>query len=764
MFRALHTNGYVVERSQLSAIDPSTGRGLPDRYVEGTCPICGYDGARGDQCDNCGNQLDPQDLVNPRSKIDGKPPQFVESAQFFLELPAFVDALGSWLQTREGWRPNVLAFSKNLVDDLKPRAITRDLDWGVPVPLPGWQDRGDKRLYVWFDAVIGYLSASVEWARRSGEPEAWREFWSPESESYYFMGKDNVVFHSVIWPSILLGAPGPAGVRRPRRCQRGRQLSEFLTMEGRKFSSSRSVVIYVRDVLERYGADALRYYLAAAGPESSDTDFTWEQFVTRNNTELVGGVGQPRQPHGVDGGEEQRRDPGAGRAARRRPRGAGRLAGRLRPASGSCSGATSRRRPSARRCASSARPTGTWPTPRRGSSRRTSPRRDTVLHVALQLVDDAKTLLTPFLPDSSDAVHALLGGTGRVERMPELQEVEDLDGGPGYPVLTGDYAQRRRGLGVAADHARHADRAADAAVPQARPVGGRRGAGAARGGRSEQEHRNGAAGHHAAAAPEPLAVPVAGQPLPPRHRRRPGRTTALGRRARPVGRRRGGAGRRRPAVVALGGGRGGRARRRRRGRRAAPERGRARARRPTRRCARSRRWPRCRRSPPWGRPGSTTTARRPRAGPRRRSPSGRTSPSPSGTARRWSSTTATATTTSSACCCRRARPDRVVFHCFSGGPDLARTCAEHGWAMSFAGPVTFKPNDDLRAAAALAPAELLLVETDAPFLTPVPHRGRPNAPYLVPLTVRALAAARGRRRGRRCAPGSAANGRRLLGV
>ncbi|MDX6266869.1 MAG: methionyl-tRNA synthetase, partial [Frankiales bacterium] len=296
LFLALHKNGYVTERSQLSAIDAATGRGLPDRYVEGTCPICGYDGARGDQCDNCGNQLDPQDLINPRSKIDGKPPKFVESAQFFLELPAFAEALGSWLQTRVDWRPNVLKYSTNLVEEMKPRAISRDLDWGVPIPLPGWEDRNDKRLYVWFDAVIGYLSASVEWARRTGTGDEWKEFWTGGSaDSFYFMGKDNVVFHSVIWPSILLGAsgkpqgsPGPYGeLDLPSEVVS----SEYLTMEGRKFSSSRSVVIYVRDVLERYGPDALRYYLAAAGPESSDTDFTWEQFVTRNNTELVAGWG-----------------------------------------------------------------------------------------------------------------------------------------------------------------------------------------------------------------------------------------------------------------------------------------------------------------------------------------------------------------------------------------------------------------------------------------------------------------------------------------
>src|SRR3954471_8538234 len=297
LFKGLYDNGYVVERSQLSAIDSATGRGLPDRYVEGTCPICGYDGARGDQCDNCGNQLDPQDLINPRSKIDGKAPTFVESAQFFLELPAFAEAIGSWLQTRKDWRPNVLKFSNNLIEDLKPRAITRDLEWGVPIPLPGWSDRDDKRIYVWFDAVIGYLSASVEWARRTGDDDAWRQWWQEDAASYYFMGKDNVVFHSVIWPAILLGyngegAPaGNAGSMGKLALPSEIVSSEFLTMEGRKFSSSRSVVIYVRDVLERYGADALRYFLAAAGPESSDTDFTWDQFVTRNNTELVAGWG-----------------------------------------------------------------------------------------------------------------------------------------------------------------------------------------------------------------------------------------------------------------------------------------------------------------------------------------------------------------------------------------------------------------------------------------------------------------------------------------
>src|ERR1700709_2642706 len=282
----------------MGAISPSTGRTLPDRYVEGTCPICGYDGARGDQCDNCGNQLDPADLINPRSKINGETPKFIETEHFLLDLPAFAESLGSWLSPRTDWRPNVLKFATNLVNDLKPRAITRDLDWGVPVPLDGWRDRPDKKLYVWFDAAGGSLSAPIEWAKRTGHPDAWRPFWQgPDAKGYYFMGKDNIVFHAEIWPAMLFGysgigakdgTPGRLGaLNRPFEVVS----SEFLTMEGRKFSSSRNVVIYVGDLLSRYDADALRYYLAMAGPENQDTDFTWTEFVRRNNDELVAGWG-----------------------------------------------------------------------------------------------------------------------------------------------------------------------------------------------------------------------------------------------------------------------------------------------------------------------------------------------------------------------------------------------------------------------------------------------------------------------------------------
>src|ERR1700756_1458482 len=299
MFTTLLRNGYIFPKTTLGAISPSTGRTLPDRYIEGTCPICGYPSARGDQCDNCGNQLDPTDLINPVSKINGETPQFVEQEHYFLDLPAFTDALSAYLKSKEGhWRQNVLRFSLNLLDDLQPRAITRDLDWGVPVPLDGWRDRNDKRIYVWFDAVIGYLSASIEWARRTGDPDAWRAWWNDENaEAYYFMGKDNIVFHAEIWPAMLLGyagrgskggSPGSLGALD---LPTGVVPSEFPPREGRKVSPSRAVVIYVRGFLERYDVDALRYYVAVAGPENQDTDFTWSEFVRRNNDELVAAWG-----------------------------------------------------------------------------------------------------------------------------------------------------------------------------------------------------------------------------------------------------------------------------------------------------------------------------------------------------------------------------------------------------------------------------------------------------------------------------------------
>ncbi|RJL33263.1 methionine--tRNA ligase [Bailinhaonella thermotolerans] len=451
IFKGLYANGYIFAKTAMGAISPSTGRTLPDRYIEGTCPLCGYDGARGDQCDNCGNQLDPEQLINPRSRINGETPVFVETEHFFLDLPAFADALGTYLQSKQGqWRPNVLKFSLNLLDDLQPRAISRDLDWGVPIPLEGWEDRGDKRLYVWFDAVVGYLSASIEWAARTGDPDAWRAWWqNPDAQGYYFMGKDNIVFHAEIWPAMLMGyngqgdkggRPGPLGaLNLPTEVVS----SEFLTMEGRKFSSSRQVVIYVRDFLERYDADSLRYYIAAAGPETQDTDFTWSEFVRRNNDELVATWGNlvnrsisfAAKNIGAIPGPGELTD--ADRALLERGRAAfGRVGAELeRSRFKNAIGETFAVIGDANKYLSDHAP---W------KLRESDPERmRTILHVALQLVSDAKSLLTPFLPASSTKVHEMLGGEGLWTGMPELRTVSEPDG-PDYSVLMGDYDGQAR--------------------------------------------------------------------------------------------------------------------------------------------------------------------------------------------------------------------------------------------------------------------------------------------------------------------------------
>src|SRR6201992_1419497 len=446
IFSGLYRNGYIFPKVTLGAKSPSTGRTLPDRYIEGTCPICRTPSPRGHRGDDCGTQLDPVDLIEPRSRINGETPEFVEEEHFFFDLPAFAEVLGNWLQTKRGqWRPNVLRFSPNLLTARKPRAYTRDLDWGVPVPLDGWRDRPDKRIYVWFDAVVGYLSASIEWAQRSGDPDAWRAWWqSPDAESYYFMGKDNIVFHSEIWPAMLLGYDGE-GDKGGRPGALGRLnlpsevvASEFLTMEGRKFSSSRQVVIYVRDFLERYDVDALRYYVAVAGPETHDTDFTWSEFVRRNNDELVATWGNLVNRAVSFAAKNIGSVPAAGDLTD-----ADRAL--LATTAGAFASVGDQLAPSrfkfaindAMRAVGEANKYFSEQAP--WKLRTSDPERmRTVLHVTLQAIADAKTLLTPFLPRSSQTVHEMLGGTGEWSGLPRIETVDE-EGGPSYPVITGDY-------------------------------------------------------------------------------------------------------------------------------------------------------------------------------------------------------------------------------------------------------------------------------------------------------------------------------------
>ncbi len=294
IFLALEKNGYLyTERSQ-QWYNPLEKRFLPDRYVEGTCYICGYPNARGDQCDNCGNLLDANQLIDPRSKTDGSTPELRETEHFYLDLAQLQPALVEFLRQREAyWRPNVLrqSLGQILASGLHGRAITRDLDWGIPVPVDGWDG---KRLYVWFEAVIGYLSASIEWAQLSGEPDDWHDWWySSAARAYYFIGKDNIPFHAVIWPAQLHGAKGlfdqlfQDGSGRALNLPYDIPANEFMNLEGQKISGSRNWAVYGLDFLSRYDPDALRYYLTATMPESRDSDWDWADFVRRNNDELV---------------------------------------------------------------------------------------------------------------------------------------------------------------------------------------------------------------------------------------------------------------------------------------------------------------------------------------------------------------------------------------------------------------------------------------------------------------------------------------------
>ena len=282
-FLRLKEQGYIYPDTMLLAHCSGCDRFLPDRYVEGTCPHCANQRARGDQCDNCGHTLDPIDLVEPYCSICGDTPEFRDSEHFFLKLSAFQEPLLEWINQQHHWRPNVANGTRSFLQGgLKDRAITRDLTWGVPLPLDGYEE---KRIYVWFEAVIGYLSAAVEWASRNGHPDDWQNYWKDENtRTYYFIGKDNIPFHSIIWPAMLMGY---GGLNLPYDVP----ANEFLSLEGLKFSTSQNWAVWVPDYLDRYDPDPLRYLLSINMPESGDTDFSWSEFVRRNNDELVATYG-----------------------------------------------------------------------------------------------------------------------------------------------------------------------------------------------------------------------------------------------------------------------------------------------------------------------------------------------------------------------------------------------------------------------------------------------------------------------------------------
>lgn len=290
IFLKLLERGYLYREVQKRPYSTTEERFLEDRYVEGTCPICGYENARGDQCDNCGSLLNAVDLINPRSKTDGSTPILKETEHYFFDLGLFRDQLSDYLSSKgDFWRPTVFNETISKVKEQHGRPITRDVNWGIPVPLddPVWSP---KRLYVWFEAVIGYLSASVEWANVTGQPDAWKQWWyNPDARIYNFMGKDNVIFHTIIWPAELLGVTGlyNDGDDTPINLPYDVTANQYLNLEGSKLSKSRKWFVPMPELLDGFDADAVRYYLTAVMPELRDTDWKWDDFEARNNNELL---------------------------------------------------------------------------------------------------------------------------------------------------------------------------------------------------------------------------------------------------------------------------------------------------------------------------------------------------------------------------------------------------------------------------------------------------------------------------------------------
>jgi methionyl-tRNA synthetase len=294
IFLALKENGFLYTETRPQWYSPKANRFLPDRYVEGTCYICGFEGARSDQCDKCGNVLEPEKLLDPRSKADGSTPELRDTEHFFLDLSKLEPEVTAFLRARQHyWRETVIGQSLGQIESegLKPRPITRDLEWGIPVPVEGWQG---KCIYVWFEAVIGYLSAAIEAAQINGNPEAWKDWWvSPEGKAFYFIGKDNMFFHTAFWPAQLMGAGEKfleifsEETDQPLNLPYDVPANQFMNLEGQKISGSRNWAVWGSDFLTRYDPDPLRFYLTTNMPETKDTDWDWKEFVERNNNSLV---------------------------------------------------------------------------------------------------------------------------------------------------------------------------------------------------------------------------------------------------------------------------------------------------------------------------------------------------------------------------------------------------------------------------------------------------------------------------------------------
>ncbi len=437
IFLNLLNKGLLYTEVQKQFYSETLRRFLPDRYVEGICPHCGYKEARGDQCDNCGRLLDALELGSPRCKIDGSVPVIRETEHFFFDLPKLEPAVLDYLnREKDHWRPNVIKFSRNYVQGgLKGRAITRDLDWGIPLPLKDEKYEG-KRIYVWFEAVMGYLTASIEWARRYGQTEQWRDWWyDPAALTYYFLGKDNIPFHTVIWPAELIGVDSLYEERPERHLNLPYDVpaNEFMNIEGNQASKSRNWAIWVPDILNRYDPDAIRFYMASVLPESNDSDFSWNDFVQRNNNELVatwgnlahrvlsftykhfGAVPEPGELDDID------------RALLAQAEAAFEAVGR-RLAAVQLRAALAEALALAREANRYLDVKAPWfqiKTDRAAAA--------TSLYVVLRVIDSLKVLLAPFLPFSAERLHRTLGYTTSL--FGELIADEVSEGERSYPVL-----------------------------------------------------------------------------------------------------------------------------------------------------------------------------------------------------------------------------------------------------------------------------------------------------------------------------------------
>lgn len=431
MFLTHLETGYIYKDTQDQLYDPVARRFLADRYVEGTCPFCGYEEARGDQCDNCGRLYDVLELVNPRSKITGNTELEVRQTEhFFLDMAKMNDPLLEWIQEgKEHWRPNVLNFTRGQLElrELRGRPITRDIDWGIAIPLEGYEN---KRIYVWYDAVIGYLSAPIEWAAIQEKPEAWQEWWdaevNPDAAIYNFIGKDNIVFHTIIWPGMLIGYnAGDSQLNLPYDVP----ANEYLNLGGEQFSTSRGRVIGFNSVLREFDADAWRYVLTALAPETSDVEFTWQDFMDRVNNELVANWGN--LVNRVLGFAYKRFDgsvPAPGEmdetdiALLGEIRTGFKTVGELYDAVKLKVALTEARRLS-QRVNQYLNDKAPWQAIKEDPADAA-----TSVYVALQAIDWLKLIWGPILPHSSEAVHAMLGYDGSLFGRMYTQRVADARG------------------------------------------------------------------------------------------------------------------------------------------------------------------------------------------------------------------------------------------------------------------------------------------------------------------------------------------------